>query len=119
ICQQHSLLFHFIPGLTFAHLHLIGATIGARRRKQQFFAYCPEAQQANAELALHSLRAILLELSFYRIADVSRHELKVWESVLVPRNPLSIVLDAQKVLSSVPAASNRNVARRCVDTVLH
>ena len=83
-----------MPGITLAHAHLISPAIAARRGEEQFFAHGPEAQQTDAEFALQTLRAILLELPFYGIADVSGNILKIRHTLFISRNALPIVFYA-------------------------
>src|SRR6266481_2088557 len=118
IGKEDAFLAHLIFGIAFAHLHLVSTTVFAGGGEQEFFADGPKAEQADAEFALHALRAIAFELALDRIADVSRNVLEIGKAFFVARNALPIVFDAEEMTPFFPAARDGDVARRGIDAVL-
>ncbi len=107
-----------IARVALAKVHLPGASVVARRSQQKIFAQRPEAQQADAELALQSLRSLRLEPPLDRIADVGGDVVEVRLAVGVPAHALAVVLHAQVMLSLVLAAGDDDRLRARVDAVL-
>src|ERR1700693_1996486 len=93
-----------IARVALAQLHLIGAPIAPRTGERQLLAKRPEAQQADAELALKSALALRLQMSLHRIAHVRGHVVKVGGAVVVFAHSLAIVFHPQIMLSPVLAA---------------
>src|SRR5438105_8138551 len=107
-----------VTRIAFAQMHLPRASIVAGGGKQQLFAQCPEAQEADAELALQSLRPLRLEAALDRVADVRRHIMKIRFAVDVPAHAFAVVLDAQVMLSLLLAARDDDRLRVRIDAVL-
>src|SRR5437868_8295588 len=107
-----------IARVSLGEMHLPGAAIVAGRGEQQILPERPEAQQADAELALQSPRALGFQLSLDGVADVGRHIVKVRSAVSIPAYALSVVLHSQVMLSLVLATGDDDRFRAGVDAVL-
>jgi hypothetical protein len=118
IGKEDAFLAHLVFRVAFAHLHLVGAAVFAGGREEQFFADGPKTEEADAEFALHALRAVALELAFDRIADVGCYVLEIGEAFFVAGNALSIIFDAQEVPAFFAPAGDGDVSGRGVDAVL-
>src|SRR6185437_5372544 len=100
-----------------AQMHLPGAPVVRGGGQQQLFANRPETQQADAEFALQSGRAVRLQLPLDRIADMCGHVLKIGLAISVPAHALAVVFHAQVVLALFPAARDDDRLRMRVDAV--
>src|SRR5438067_939382 len=107
-----------ITGIAFAQMHLAGASIVTGGGQQQLFAERPEAQQSDAELALQSLRALRFQAALDGVADVCRHIVKIRLAIGVFAHTLTIVLDAQVMLSLLLASRDDDRLRLRIDAVL-
>ena len=107
-----------VARVALAQMHLPGASVLAGRGQQKLFAQRPEAQQADAELALQSARALRFQPPLDGIADVRRHVVEIRFAVRIPAHALAVVLHAQVMLSLLLAASDDDRLRTSVDAVL-
>jgi len=78
----------------------------------------PEAEQADPELAPDALSPLFLQASFDGIADVGRHILEIRHAILVGRDAVAVVGNADERLLLFAAANNRDVPGVGVNAVL-
>ena len=100
------------------HGHLVHRAIRRRRTELEVLADCPEAQQADAELALDALSSIPLQAFLDRVADVRRHVAEVRHAGLIATNPFAIIDDFQERFAPFAPPNDVNVLRPRIDAVL-
>ncbi len=101
------------------HGHLKGPSVGALRYHGQLPAQTPEAQEPDAEFAMHALPFAALKIPLERIADMRGHVLKIGQALVGGFQPIPIVANFQRRFAAGFPPDYFNVFRARVDAVLH
>src|SRR6266498_3858859 len=99
-------------------MHLVGASVLTGRAQQKLFAQRPEAQQADAELALQSPRALRFQPPLDGVADVRGHVVEIRLAVRILADALTVVLHPQVMLSLLLASRDDDRFSARIDAVL-
>ena len=84
----------------------------------QFAAEAPEAQQADAELAVHTGPLCRVKMTFQRIAQMGRDALKIGFAVFGWGDPSTVIKHLEKEFALLATAKNLDLLRSRVDRVL-
>src|SRR6266478_1077762 len=98
-------------------MHLVGASVLTGRGQQKLLAQRPEAQQADAELALQSPHALRFQASLDRVAHVRGDIVEIRRAVRIPAHAFAIVLHAEVMLALLFAAGDDDRLGACIDAV--
>jgi hypothetical protein len=101
------------------HGHLKGPAVGALRYHGQLLSQAPEAQESDAEFAVHALPVMALKIPLEGIADMRGHVLKIGQAVLGRFQPIPVVANFQRRLAAGFPPYYFNVFRARVDAVFN
>src|ERR1700730_2657401 len=117
--KEHASRAHGVARIPFVHNHLIEALIGTARSHREPLAHGPKAQQSDAKFPLQTAsRAVCLQASLDRVADMSRDVLEVRQPVRIAGDAFAIVFHHQIVLSVLTSTRDGNGLGVRIDAVL-
>src|SRR5690606_34400703 len=107
-----------VPGLAAEHRHLPPAAVRPGRGHPELLGPAPEAEQADAELAVNPLPLPGIEVPLHRVADVRGNVGEIRTPVAVGPHAVAVIVDFEEDLPLELAADDLDPAAAGIDRVL-